>query len=332
MRNINPNLPKSGQILLPHQQFDVVTQDIIHRFPEDVLQLIMNRTDIEYLDHIETDFAIVEKREMDSLIKVLLNKELVLIHCEFQVGDSTVKDMVRRNVGYLGRCYEKYGLPIFSHVVYLRPNAGLKDPGGYRQDVAGYNFIVEYKVVRLIEIDGQSILELQQPGLMPFLPLMKPPTGLNPIQWMHRCVETTKSMPFDSPTRSNLLVGMWIMDGIVNERQPIANLFQEDIMQESTVYQNIIRKGRVEGFEQGIKRGIEQGLEQGLEQGERKNTIEGILELLDIRFQDSTTETLETTIEGIDDLTRLKQLRRAAAQVQTLAAFIRTLENGDESV
>ena len=312
MHNINPNLPKSGQILLPHQKFDVVTQDIIHRFPEDVLQLIMNRTDIEYLDHIETDFATVEKREMDSLIKVLLNKELVLIHCEFQVGDSTVKDMVRRNVGYLGRCYEKYGLPIFSHVVYLRPNAGLKDPGGYRQDVAGYNFIVEYKVVRLIEIDGQSILELQQPGLIPFLPLMKPPTGLNPIQWMHRCVETTKSLPLDSPTRANLLVGMWIMDGIVNERQPIANLFQEDIMQESTVYQNIIRKG--------------------IEQGERKNTIESILELLNIRFQDSTTETLETTIEGIDDLARLKQLRRAAAQVQTLALFIRALENGDESV
>ena len=312
MRNTNPNLPKSGQILLPHQKFDVVTQDIIHRFPEDVLQLIMNRTDIEYLDHIETDFATVEKREMDSLIKVLLNKELVLIHCEFQVGDSTVKDMVRRNVGYLGRCYEKYGLPIFSHVIYLRPNAGLKDPGGYRQDVAGYNFIVEYKVVRLIEIDGQSILESQQPGLMPFLPLMKPPTGLNPIQWMHRCVETTKSLPLDSPTRANLLVSMWIMDGIVNERQPIANLFQEDIMQESTVYQNIIRKG--------------------IEQGERKNTIESILELLNIRFQDSTTETLETTIEGIDDLARLKQLRRAAAQVQTLAAFIRTLENGDESV
>ena len=312
MCNTNPNLPKSGQVLLPHQQFDIVTQDVIHRFPEDVLQLIMNRMDIEYLDHIETDFATVEKREMDSLIKVLLNKELVLIHCEFQVGDSTVKDMVRRNVGYLGRCYEKYGLPIFSHVIYLRPNAGLKDPGGYRQDVAGYNFIVEYKVVRLIEIDGQSILESQQPGLMPFLPLMKPPTGLNPIQWMHRCVETTKSLPLDSPTRANLLVSMWIMDGIVNERQPIANLFQEDIMQESTVYQNIIRKG--------------------IEQGERKNTIESILELLNIRFQDSTTETLETTIEGIDDLARLKQLRRAAAQVQTLAAFIRTLENGDESV
>ena len=111
-------------------------------------------------------------------------------------------------------------------------------------------------------------------------------------------------------------------------------------MQESVVYQNIIRKGKVEGFEQGIKRGIEQGLEQGLEQGirqgleqgERKNTIESILELLNIRFQDNTTETLETTIEGIDDLTRLKQLRRTAAQVQTLAAFTRALENGDESV
>ena len=180
------------EISLPHQQFDIVTKDVIHTFPDDVLRFIMNRTDIQFLEHLETEFINVEKREMDSLTKVLLNGEHALVHCEFQAGDSTDVDMARRNAGYIGRCYEKYGLPIFSHVIYLRPNTGKNDPGGVRQNIEGYNFIVEYKVIRLIEVDGQSILELRQPGLMPFLPLRQPPTEIDPLQWLHQCVETTR--------------------------------------------------------------------------------------------------------------------------------------------
>ena len=300
--------------MLPHQQFDIVAKDVIYTFPEDVLRFVMNRADIQFLEHVESEFATVERREMDSLIKVLLDHEPVLVHCEFQVGDSSHLNMVRRNVGYLGRCYEKYGLPIFSHIIYLRPDAGRNDPGGYRQNVAGYNFIVEYKVIRLIEVDGQSILEAQHPGLMPFSPLMKPPIGMDALQWVHQCVEKTKSLPLDLPTRANLLVDLWVMSGLSHERQAITHLVSEDIMQESSVYQYIIEKGRA------------QGIEQGVEAGERKGAIEGILELLDIRFQISRDETLKSAIEHVSDLQHLRRLRRAAAQVQSLEAFIQILE------
>ena len=67
---------------------------------------------------------------MDILLKVLLDEEPVLIHCEIQTDDSVYPNMVRRNVGYLGRCYEKYGLPIYSFVLYLRSTAGHSDPAG----------------------------------------------------------------------------------------------------------------------------------------------------------------------------------------------------------
>ena len=86
-------------------------------------------------------------------------------------------------------------------------------------------------------------------------------------------------------------------------------------MQESSVYQYIIEKGRV----------------QGIEQGERKSTIESILELLDIRFHVGVDETLKPAIERISNLQRLRQLRRAAAQVQSLEAFIQTLEANNDS-
>ena len=123
---------------------------------------------------------------------MLLDGEPALVHCEFQTSDSTHLEMARRNVGYLGRCYERYGLPIFSHAVYLRPDAGRNDPGGYVQDVRGYRFIVEYKVIRLIEVDGATVLKAQQPGLIPFCPLMKPPVGIDALRWIHQCGQLPK--------------------------------------------------------------------------------------------------------------------------------------------
>ena len=35
--------------------------------------------------------------------------------------------------GGTAQSYEKYGVPILSHVIYLRPNVGRNDPDGYRQ-------------------------------------------------------------------------------------------------------------------------------------------------------------------------------------------------------
>lgn len=161
--------------ILSHQQFDIAAKDPFYVFPEDMLRFLMDRTDFEFIEHVDSNLTTVEARYMDILIKVLLEGQPVLIHCEIQTDDSQHPNMVRRNVGYLGRCYEKYGLPIYSFVLYLRSTAGRRDPGGYFQDVPGHRFIVEYQVVRLSEVNGQSILEARHPGLMPFTPLMEPP-------------------------------------------------------------------------------------------------------------------------------------------------------------
>ena len=169
----------SDGLVLPHQQFDIVAKDPFYVFPEDMLRFLMDRLDFEFVEHVDSSLTTVEVRHMDILIKVLLEGQPVLVHCEIQTDDSQHPDMVRRNVGYLGRCYERYGLPIYSFVLYLRSTAGHRDPGGYFQNVPGHRFIVEYQVIRLSEVDGASILETQQPGLMPFTPLMKSPVGIS---------------------------------------------------------------------------------------------------------------------------------------------------------
>ena len=290
---------------LPHQRFDIVAKDVIHTFPEDMLGFLMEEWDIEFLEHLDSELTTVEARQMDSLIKVLLDGEEVLVHCEFQTTDSTHADMVQRTVDYLGRCYGRYGLPICSHVIYLRPDAGRNDPGRYVQDIAGYPIIVGYKVIRLIEVEGQSVLEAQQPGLLPFCPLMKPPENIDALTWLNQCVETTKSLSLDAPIRNNLLLDMWVMGGLVHDSDAIAHLFPEDIMQESSVYQDITQRARAEGIELGAK----------------ANAIENILQILEIRFQASVTS-VKSGLEAIDDTQRLKALIREAVETETLAAFI----------
>ncbi len=120
---------------LPRNRYDIVTKDALQQFPEDILRTILERADFEFVAFMEGEFTTLEVRRTDSLIKVRLGDALVLVHIEFQGSDSAPLEMARRNVGYLGRCYERYGLPILSHVIYLRPNAGRRDPGGYRQEV-----------------------------------------------------------------------------------------------------------------------------------------------------------------------------------------------------
>ena len=74
----------------------------------------------------------------------------------------------------------------------------------------------------------------------------------------------------------------------------------------------------------------EQGVQQGIEQGVRESTRENILEALALRLQPEVAQTFKTTLESIDDLQRLKQLFRAAMQVETVEDFKQVLnENGN---
>lgn len=308
----------SDEIILPYQQFDIVAKDPFYTFPKDMLQFLMGGNNFEFIEHVDSNLTTVEVRHMDILIKVLLNEQLVLVHCEIQTDDSVHPNMVQRNIGYIGRCYEKYGLPIYSFVLYLRSTAGMRDPGGYFQDVPGHRFIVEYQVIRLNEIDGETILQTQQPGLMPFTPLMKPPANMSSVEWTTHCVEVTQSLSVDTAARNNLLVELWVMSGLRHVRQDLLTILSEDIVKESSVYEMII--------ERGMERGIEQGIQQGKELGAKAGTIQSILDLLDKRFEMSTAPILTPLLEPIDDLQLLRQLFQEALDVEHLENYIRSVQ------
>ncbi len=71
-----------------------------------------------------------------------------------------------------------------------------------------------------------------------------------------------------------------------------------------------------------------------LQQGARESLIEGILENLEVRFNARDLQTVATTLQRINAVQRLKQLRREAMQTPSLEAFEQSLgitEDADDN-
>ena len=156
--------------------------------------------------------------------------------------------MWARNAQYQGYLVGKYQMPVYSNVIYFHPNAGRNDPGGYAYSWDDYEHTNRYKVIRLIEIEGQAILERQAPGLLPFTPLMQPPAGMDIERWVQTCVDTTRAAPVDQETQADLLYGIYLFGSIVTDAMLFERLIQEELMQESKGYQLMLRKNTIENI------------------------------------------------------------------------------------
>ena len=290
-------------------EFDTIYKHLIQKYPDDFASFTLGREDVEVLAVIDTEQLTIEAHQTDSLIRVRLDNEEVLVHNEFQTTDSTNPPMPRRMAGYIGHAIRQHGLPIYSNVIYLRPDAGRRDPGYYIQKHLGYPIAIHYRVIRLIEIEGEHVLESGQSGLIPFTPLMKPPERMTSDAWLQQCIHTARTRPIDRSYRADYLAGMVALSELVYESATISDIiFKEgimDLIRESSLFQSLTQQSREESFEQG----------------ERKSTFEDILEVLEIRFDLHGTDSLSARIDAIDDLQRLKQLHRAAVQVPSLEAF-----------
>ena len=293
-------------------EFDTIAKHLIHTYPHDFARFALQQDDVEVIEVIDTEQPTVEAHRTDSLIRVQIDGGEALVHHEFQTTDST-PPMPQRMASYIGRAIGQHRLPIYSNVIYLRPDAGRSDPGYYLQERHGYRVLVQYQVIRLSKLDGQRILDEGHSGLLPFAPLMQRPAGVDAEAWLRQCVNRAQEMPMDETVKANYLVHLAILSGLTYNIETIATIISEATMYESSVVQYFTEKA----------------LKQGIEQGGRACAVEDLLDVLAIRFELAASDPLAVRLGAIDDVQRLKQLHRAAIQVLSLEAF-RHLLDSDE--
>ena len=123
-------------------EFDTIAKHLIHTYPRDFARFALQQDDVEVLGVVDTEQPTVEAHRTDSLIRVQVGGEEALVHHEFQTTDSS-PPMPQRMASYIGHGIGQYGLPIYSNVIYLRPDAGRTDPGHYLQERHGYRVLVQ---------------------------------------------------------------------------------------------------------------------------------------------------------------------------------------------
>ncbi|RKU06401.1 hypothetical protein C6501_18695 [Candidatus Poribacteria bacterium] len=290
--------------------FDTTSKKQVETNPEDFVYLCFKfgLENITVLEVVTPEQPTIEMHQADVLIKALYDGKEVLVHFEFQTTDSYDPEMPLRMAGYIIRAIEVYRLPIYSNVLYLRPDAGENDPGKFTQNLENHNISIEYQVFRLIEIDGQEILDLKAAGLIPFTPLMKRPTDLDSEQWLRRCVQIADSI--DVPNKPEYLGSLAVLGNLVYDSQTILDIISEETMQHPPIVEYVAPQAR--------------------ERGRKENTRENILELLTFRLQAEVEQTFRPALEAIDDLQRLKQLFQAAMRVETPEEFTQALNENTE--
>ncbi len=293
-------------------EYDSVSKDLIQTYPKDFIRLTFGQDDVEVLDILDTEQHTVDTRHTDSLIRIHIAGKEALIHHEFQTTDDP--SMPLRMAGYIIRAIERHNLPIYSSVIYLRRNAGRRDPGCFTHEISGRPVLMEYTVIRLGEIEGQDIIDRGPSGLFPFVPLMKRPDRIDSEAWLHHCVDATNALRVDESIKVDILDRLMILSGLEYDQSLINRILLQEGLMDAIM--------RESSFAQYIK-------QQGIEQGGRQRAIEDILEVLEIRFDLSEAHPLSSRIAAIDDLQRLKQLLRSAVQVSSLKAFQQILDEAD---
>lgn len=297
------------------RDYDNMAKSIFTDFAADISQFVIGTNeDVEVIENIDTEQHLVVEQLTDSTKRIRINDSEAILHIELQLRDSTFKPMWARNAAYHGYLIKEHQIPVYSNVIYFHPNAGRNDTGFYHYSSHGYEYTLRYKVIRLIDIDGQAILEMQAPGLLPFAPLMKRPAGISIEQWVRECINAVAATPFDEQTQGDLFCALSLFGGIIYDPSLFKRLIREERMQESKYYQ-LLR----DEF-------IALGREQGLEQGARESTIKNILTFLKNKFSAEEVNDLIPELQRITDLERLEQLLFAAPQVQSLDAFKLMLE------
>ena len=279
------------------QDYDNIGKSLWTDHAEDLSRFVLGEENVEVLEDLDTEQQTVISRQTDITKRVLVNNQVVILHVELQLRDSTRAPMWARNAQYQGYLVGEHQMPVYSNVIYFHPNAGRNDPGGYTYSWNGYEHTNRYKVIRLIEIEGQAILERQAPGLLPFTPLMQPPTDMDSEHWMQACIDATRATSADQQTQADLLYALYLFGSIVYDPQAFKRRIPEELMQESKGYQLMLRE----------------------------NTIEHIIALLELQFHTEAVRAVTPMLQNIDDLDRLKELHLAAARVPNIETFTQKL-------
>jgi predicted transposase/invertase (TIGR01784 family) len=188
-----------------------------------------------------------------------------VFHIEFQTQWLSKPPMPFRMLDYWVRLYRQYELPIVQVVVVLLPPTDETTIQPFFRSGSTYH---EFTVIKMWEQDPEIFL--QDPDLLPFAALAQ---TADPEALLNRVAQQVAAIP-QIDDRKDVSARVQLLAGLKYDKDIIKQLFWEDMMRESVIYQEILQEGE--------QRGKAIGKEEGKEENQREVALKMLQENFEI--------------------------------------------------
>jgi predicted transposase/invertase (TIGR01784 family) len=243
---------------------------------------------IESAEVLKSELSI-EPIRADSVI--LLKLQSQILHLEFQVKLDSDPPLPLRMLDYWVRLYRLYRLPIRQVVVLLRPPAeGTVIESAFVLGTTRH----EYQVLCMWEQDPSIFLED-----IALLPLATLAATQSPEQLLTQVAQRVSTIE-STQQRREASAYVQLLAGLRFNKALIRQVFREDIMRESVIYQEI----QQEGEERGILKG-----EQTVILRQLARRVGNVSPELQSQIQSLSLYQLEALADALLDFSTLADLR-----------------------
>ncbi len=260
--------------------------------------LSINTSDIQVL---KTELNL-EPIRADSVIFLQISSQI--LHLEFQTTPKSTPPLDFRMLDYYTRLKREYWCDIEQVLIFLQATSS--------EIVLNTQYVDkktrhEYRVIRLWEEDPTPLLA--NPALLPLATLARTDSPADLLEQVAASVDMIE----ETGERQNISACVQVLAGLRFEKNLIKQLFREEIMQESVIYQDILQKG------------LQQGLQQGKEQGKKQEALQLIMRLLTRRFGAIEPE-MQQQIRTLS-ITQLEELAEALLDFNNQSDLVNYLAN-----
>src|SRR5438552_3042589 len=226
-----------------------------------------------------------------------------IVSVEFQAGPDAA--LAQRVLLYNALVHYRYGVPVHSVVVLLRPKAESPALDGsirYQARAGRGHMDFGFEIVRLWQRPAEALLSGSL-ATLPLAPLGQLPAGSSPgeaLPAIIRRIEERLSQDATPEAAAKLMRATFVLTGMVVAKATLQNLFAGvRFMQESSAYDVLVEEGEVKALRETL-----------LRQGRK-------------RFK-SADESIAASVNTITDLDRLKRMTERLLEVTTWQELLST--------
>lgn len=272
--------------------YDNICKYLAEQYPSNFVRWLFSAESTE-IQVLKTELSL-EPIRADSV--TLLQTSNQILHLEFQTLPPTDTPMPLRMLDYWVRLHRQYRCPIEQVVIYLKYTTS---KSAFVEQFVAANTWHRYRVIRMWEQDPQPLLA--DSALLPLASLAQTDSPQGLLEQVAAQVARIES----TAQRQNLAASVAVLAGLRFDPNLIKQLFREDIMKESAIYQEILQ----EGVRQGIERGQQFGRVIGRAEGWKDGEAAMIVRLLTHKFASIDSATQEQ-IRNLSS-TKLEELGEA---------------------